>query len=549
MSKSRTRQQLTDTRIIRLLFRVFILHSNMKTPILKIVGLFLFSLCYMVSHAQHEWWPIHPGQVNYYKLDSAIVQTPQERVFGIYIMDSLQLDSEKRHLFNRYEQSGFGNCELDLSSGPFGRCQSVDSTGVTLYTYHQTPLRFSFLPQIGDTIVSIRLTPTLTDLRIIYNYQTVMNIYGTLDSVRIYSVLTEPHAPYYDSLILSKHYGIIRTPIIRRLQVQNAPIYTTQLHEWNITGTLQLTGNSHLPNNPVKRLTYLDCYTYEIGDIHHIEYRSTEKKYRTGSLYRTTNDFSISIQEVLTKTENVDSITYLIRNETYSSKEVIASDYYNYNDNTTMVIDTLIVSKNQHKWDITVPGTKIFDSVFSSPSGSVESFYYTKSINNLSSFEVYENHPVIYSYLDSCYNLFPDNSYSNQTLFYIENLGGPYYNRDVFFDLSDVGFKFERKLIYYKNSSGTWGTPYPFPLGLNKNTGDKASIINVYPNPANELFTIDSNKEKAITITDVTGKIVYENEKAKAITAIVCKDWPTGVYIVKCFSDSHYEINKIIIQH
>ncbi len=153
----------------------------------------------------------------------------------------------------------------------------------------------------------------------------------------------------------------------------------------------------------------------------------------------------------------------------------------------------------------------------------------------------------MYAYLDSCYNLFPDNYFPNLTLFYIKNLGGPYYTRDVFFDLSDVGFKSERKLIYYNKSSGTWGTPYPFPLGLKKNTGDKTSIINVYPNPANELFTIASKDMQSITITDITGKIVYENQEPESSITIQCSDWPAGVYVVKCSSDYNYTIQKIVV--
>jgi len=522
----------------------------MKTPIKKMAYLCILMLTGIVCNAQYDWWPIHPGQVNYYSLDTSVVATPPNRAFGMYITDSQQLQNETRYYFNKYFQNGMGKCEygFDLTSSPFGNYQLIDSSGAMLFTYHGTPIYFSFEPSFGDTVVSLVLSATQTELHIVYAAQNTMDIFGTTDSVRIYYVLTEPMATYYDSLILSKNYGLIRTPVIRGLENQQGEWNIYRFRDWEKTGTLQLAGNSQLPENPIKPLTYQECGTYQVGDIRHIEHRSVEKKYRIGSLDRTTNDFSISIQEVMTKTENPDSIIYLIKNETFKSKEAIAANYYNYHEWTEFTIDTEVVSKKSNPWDI-IPGTLIFDTSLDASAGLASMFYYNTYANNIAALEVFPKHFVMRSYHDSCYEMVPDAPIPSVTYFYLKNLGGAYYKGNTFYDLSEVGFEFERNLIYYSNSTGTWGTPYPFPLGLKKNTGDKTSIIQVYPIPANEQFTIASKDMQSITITDITGRVMYENQHAENCSVVDCSTWPAGVYFVKWFTESHQDINKIIIQH
>jgi hypothetical protein len=53
---------------------------------------------------------------------------------------------------------------------------------------------------------------------------------------------------------------------------------------------------------------------------------------------------------------------------------------------------------------------------------------------------------------------------------------------------------------------------------------------------------------QSIIVTDVTGKIVYEKHQAEPTTTVTCKEWPAGIYFVKCSSANYSEIEKIVVQ-
>lgn len=514
----------------------------MKTPILKMAYLCILMLTGIVCKAQYEWWPIHPGQVNYYKLDTGLSSISNNQIFSIYITDSIQVDSSSYYFFNTYllkntDDKNF-NCEYGIKSTPLGRYLEVTETDFILKSDLGMSIKLSKHEVPGDTIHLSSTSDTSTNYSLVYIGQDVRNVFGEIDSIRRYYVLTIPKKNHYDSLILSKHYGLIKTPQIRLFDY----IYTHHLnnyYDWDLSGTLTLAGNNALANNPVSTINFKDLFDYSEGDVIQIE-EIREETY--GNFWlpvdSTILNKKVIVQNILSKEITTDSIIYMIKIKTYHTYEFKSRQDWKFWDTVSVDTQRLTIAIARNSID-TPPG-----SVFNLDFSKATVAYTTKY--NKNAIEL-----IRYSGLvgfDTCLDILSHSRPSNN-LFYGKNVGGPYYKE--YSENSQFGsiLSIERNLTYYSNSIGTWGTPYPFPLGLNKNTGDKASFIKIYPNPANELFTIDSNKEKAITITDVTGKIVYENEKAKAITAIVCKDWPTGVYIVKCFSDSHYEINKIIIQH
>jgi Secretion system C-terminal sorting domain len=72
--------------------------------------------------------------------------------------------------------------------------------------------------------------------------------------------------------------------------------------------------------------------------------------------------------------------------------------------------------------------------------------------------------------------------------------------------------------------------------------------IKIYPNPSNGLITVDSANEVDITVTDLTGKVVYV---AKAVTnqsALNLSALQKGVYLVKMSNQEGIQTEKIILK-
>jgi len=75
------------------------------------------------------------------------------------------------------------------------------------------------------------------------------------------------------------------------------------------------------------------------------------------------------------------------------------------------------------------------------------------------------------------------------------------------------------------------------------------NIVSVFPNPSNGVINIKSNSEiNRILVTDITGKIVYEETKINSLDHSMNLDrLKTGVYFVKLFTKSELNVFKIQI--
>ena len=72
------------------------------------------------------------------------------------------------------------------------------------------------------------------------------------------------------------------------------------------------------------------------------------------------------------------------------------------------------------------------------------------------------------------------------------------------------------------------------------------NFIEIYPNPANSMITINGDNISKIEIIDINGKIVYQtNENKKNIDI---SDYVKGIYFVKIFTRKGIEIKKILIK-
>ena len=78
------------------------------------------------------------------------------------------------------------------------------------------------------------------------------------------------------------------------------------------------------------------------------------------------------------------------------------------------------------------------------------------------------------------------------------------------------------------------------------------SFVSIYPNPSNEIFTIESTKNKiqSIKITtilgeEINGNPIIENKSC----SFEMKDMPKGIYFISIFDEEKNVVNrKVVLQ-
>ncbi len=80
----------------------------------------------------------------------------------------------------------------------------------------------------------------------------------------------------------------------------------------------------------------------------------------------------------------------------------------------------------------------------------------------------------------------------------------------------------------------------------------KSSSIKIYPNPAEDKFTIafqNSDKIKSIEIYNILGKRVYKKTSKSNVLEVENTGFKTGIYLIKAFSEDNQEFHsKLIIK-
>ena len=71
----------------------------------------------------------------------------------------------------------------------------------------------------------------------------------------------------------------------------------------------------------------------------------------------------------------------------------------------------------------------------------------------------------------------------------------------------------------------------------------------IYPNPAENLFTIEGENMQGINIRSMEGKLIYQSTSHSNSCRIQTENFPSGIYLVEVRSKDEVQIQKIIIQH
>ena len=83
-------------------------------------------------------------------------------------------------------------------------------------------------------------------------------------------------------------------------------------------------------------------------------------------------------------------------------------------------------------------------------------------------------------------------------------------------------------------------------VSIPENTGKQDGKFSVYPNPSSDKVIIETNRNATITLSDITGKIIFK-EKSAGKKELDISDLKNGLYLIKSDTDHQSSIKKLII--
>jgi hypothetical protein len=296
---------------------------------------------------------------------------------------------------------------------------------------------------------------------------------------------------------ISKRYGFIKA--------YNLYNFPEDVKEMLLAGVEEL-------NLGVKNLTEKDFFSFEIGDELHIKEASLS------------GDFSESkiIQKVLDKKINSenDSIVYSIL--------VYRNSKLRNPPSTIASIDTISLPVAIN------PG---FNRLNSLPLKSITTdgqiAYTTQFIDSKTSHvaKTIANEGITYPAddLDSCFALILT---SEDYDFYLEGLGGPYY--DYF-----INWYSSRDLVYYKKGSEEWGIP--LYLVTNLSTNKLTSTIDIFPNPATDKLNIsyEDLQNCLYKVYNIEGREILNGVSSGKEEVLDLSNFKAGIYSIMIMKEGN----------
>ncbi|MFK8038981.1 MAG: DUF4465 domain-containing protein [Crocinitomicaceae bacterium] len=124
-----------------------------------------------------------------------------------------------------------------------------------------------------------------------------------------------------------------------------------------------------------------------------------------------------------------------------------------------------------------------------------------------------------------------------------------------FVNLSSLGSVYGLDFQLTSSDAAPWGmnTPAYFVMD-NLSTGylsvaaQKTTDFSMYPNPANNRVSINTNERSTIQIIDLSGRILYSVDGIVGQMEIPLNQLNSGIYLVKVGSEGNYRTQKLIKQ-
>jgi hypothetical protein len=73
--------------------------------------------------------------------------------------------------------------------------------------------------------------------------------------------------------------------------------------------------------------------------------------------------------------------------------------------------------------------------------------------------------------------------------------------------------------------------------------------VYTYPNPANDIFQVQSTKPSALRIVNSLSQLVFESSKRSNNHSISTSAWPSGLYFLQWSDDIEWHTVKFEINH
>lgn len=125
----------------------------------------------------------------------------------------------------------------------------------------------------------------------------------------------------------------------------------------------------------------------------------------------------------------------------------------------------------------------------------------------------------------------------------IEGIG--IFEYTVSLNSNPPGIGFREELISFHKTSKQCGTIGTIPNGINEwRLGTQK--LNVYPNPSDGSYTIDSEKDGTLVVENILGEEVYNRSVFRGITTIDLTQQSKGVYIVKCRTENRIYTARLV---
>jgi hypothetical protein len=77
---------------------------------------------------------------------------------------------------------------------------------------------------------------------------------------------------------------------------------------------------------------------------------------------------------------------------------------------------------------------------------------------------------------------------------------------------------------------------------------EQTDLTQVFPNPASSFISVRAKGEFSVVVSDVRGKVVFEQENLNQPLQIESFQWTPGLYFVKIIKGENHSVHKILVQ-